>query len=464
MRTDAIDVLPGLCLDRDLRHPETGQILLSRGTILTEGFIRKIQKLGLDRALEGMGARDSRTGARAASQGDAAAEAVVGYELRLEGKVAISRLMDEARALLSGRGQARAAWEREAAWAQTETFAGHLVDRLGRLRVESYLEWRLYDAYVYAHPFNTAVLSVLMGQSMGFSGQQLRDLAMAAIVADIGTAWLPERLLNKIGQLEPAEREQVRAHVRYSMAILQHFRFGRGMIAQVAALHHERQDGTGYPKGLEERDLPQGAQIVGLADAYDAVLCDRPYRKRLEPGVAFCVLTASPAFSRGVVSAFSQRVAPYPRGTQVQLSTGAHGKVVLVTSAQPLRPVVQLPGERLDLASAPEVRVTRHIVPRRFNRLAHRLPVSIRNAEGQVWRATTVDLSLEGLGLEAEGVPPRGQSLYLTVLAGGRPVNAVGQVVWAGPKAGSKAFFAVSLVPCSTPDRDGLVQTLWNLA
>ncbi len=481
-------LMPGLLLESDLCHPNTGQILLSRGTVLTEGFVRKIERLGLESAVEASLQQAAR---KRQGEGDEIAELtaalgtlgenspaatdprpgrlqgepVLDYGLRVEGKMAISNLLDCARGLKDRHeGSIRSFQDCEITWGIAKGFIDHLLARIERMDLDRYPECRLHDAYSFSHPFNTAVLSMLTGEALGQGRDEIRELGLAGLLADIGLAWVPPALLEKSGRLSSQELEQLREHVRHAVTILKEFQSGRGLIVHVAATHHERMDGSGYPRGLEGLGVPDGAQIIGLADTYDAMLSDRPYRKRLEPAVAYQVMVSSPSFSKGVVAAFRRRVSPYPVGTRVQLSSGQEAEIVEVNPDKPLRPVLDVDGARIDLAAAPELRVTRHVVPRRYTRLAHRLPVQIRTRAGHEWNATTVDLSLEGLGLEGDRTPPHGEKLFLTVTAGGQPVHVVGQVVWEGARSGDRAYFAVSFVPSSDADQRQLVDAIWSMA
>ncbi len=161
------------------------------------------------------------------------------------------------------------------------------------------------DQYTYQHSMRVARLSGEIATSMGLSPRDVDLLVAAARVHDLGKIATDNRVLFKQSSLTSDERRLIQAHPaeggelagRFSM-----FREGRRFIRH----HHERWDGKGYPDGLAGEDIPLGARIIAVADSYDAMTSDRPYRKALPHEVALVELRrgAGSQFDPTVVDAF----------------------------------------------------------------------------------------------------------------------------------------------------------------
>jgi putative nucleotidyltransferase with HDIG domain len=121
---------------------------------------------------------------------------------------------------------------------------------------------------------------------LGLSEEEKEMIQHAALLHDIGKIGIPEQILNKPGKLTPEEYEIMKRHVTYGVQIIQQVKFLEPMVPIVAG-DHERWDGKGYPRGLKEEQIPLGARIVAVVDAYDAMTEDRVYRKA--PGQEFAM-------------------------------------------------------------------------------------------------------------------------------------------------------------------------------
>jgi len=117
-----------------------------------------------------------------------------------------------------------------------------------------------------------------LARELGLSKEEKVTLEHACKLHDIGKIGIPDSILNKPGKLTPEEWESVRKHPVIGADILNSSGFLKDLVPLVK-YHHERYDGTGYPSGLREEDIPKGARIIALADAFEAMTSDRPYRK-----------------------------------------------------------------------------------------------------------------------------------------------------------------------------------------
>ena len=135
--------------------------------------------------------------------------------------------------------------------------------------------------YTREHSSFVARVAVVLAASLGFDATQRSDLAVAALLHDIGKLGVPEALLLKAGPLDGGEREVMRRHVGQTDRVLRRIG-GIGHIRPWASFHHERPDGRGYPFGLDQGSLPLGSQLVSVCDQFAALAQERPYRPALD--------------------------------------------------------------------------------------------------------------------------------------------------------------------------------------
>ncbi|MCO1602183.1 HD-GYP domain-containing protein [Desulfosporosinus nitroreducens] len=199
-----------------------------------------------------------------------------------------------------------------------------------------------HDYCTFVHAVNVAILSTIIARGLGYQGQRLRYLTMGAILHDIGKIKVPCEILNKPGLLSEKELIIIKRHPIEGEKML-HNTDVSPIILNSVRLHHERWSGNGYPDGLSGSRILLDAQIIAIADVYDALTADRPYRKALPPYHALeMILTMEKDFNPIVVTAFRNSLNLYPKDTLVTLNTGEIGVVVAVPTNFPTRPLVRL--------------------------------------------------------------------------------------------------------------------------
>ncbi len=153
-----------------------------------------------------------------------------------------------------------------------------------------------------------ADVALEIARAMGISEAQCRSLQYAALLHDAGRVGIPEEILKKPSKLNPAEFDKVKQHTIRGASLLEPLEILEPAVP-IILYHHERYDGTGYPKGLKREAIPLGARILGVANAFEAMVCERPYRKALSvPDAAKEIASHSGTqFDPKVVEAF-QRV------------------------------------------------------------------------------------------------------------------------------------------------------------
>ncbi|MFH1090156.1 MAG: HD-GYP domain-containing protein [Pseudomonadota bacterium] len=201
-----------------------------------------------------------------------------------------------------------------------------------------------YERYDVSHHLNSSILAVSFGRHLGFSREQLQILGLGALLQDIGKTQLPTWILNKPGPLTPEEFDIVRSHSYLGAKLLRKSPSLPSLALKTTLFHHERIDGSGYPKQLSGSQLNPYMIICGLVDVFDAVSANRIYKKGARPFQAMQVLfkMRDDKFPSNWVDRFIQCLGIYPVGTIIELNTGELGVVVGVNHAQLLRPKIKL--------------------------------------------------------------------------------------------------------------------------
>ncbi|NNM00150.1 MAG: DUF3391 domain-containing protein [Gammaproteobacteria bacterium] len=202
---------------------------------------------------------------------------------------------------------------------------------------------RRKDDYTYNHAISTSILSVALGKQVNFDQEELEELALAASLFDIGKVKVPDGLLAKTDPLSRAELKVLRSHVDYSIEILT-ASGANSTVIEIARDHHERCDGSGYPAGKQRNEIGMFAQIVGLTDAYDAMISRRVYRAAMshEAAVRELYELRDIHFQAEILEQLIQVLGTYPAGSLVELTTGEVGVVTQQNRLRRLRPQVML--------------------------------------------------------------------------------------------------------------------------
>ncbi len=206
-------------------------------------------------------------------------------------------------------------------------------------------EIRSHDDYTFAHSVDVCSLAVLTASHMGYSELKLQELAIGALLHDIGKTKVDPALLNKQAALDEAEMVVMRGHTMLGFDLLRNCQGAMTLPSiHIALQHHEQYDGTGYPRGLGNEEIHEYSRIVAIADVYDAITSDRPYRKAMLPHEAYelMLMKGNQHFDPVILPLFLQRIAIYPVGTVVRLNTGDIGVVLSVPPEMPLRPILRL--------------------------------------------------------------------------------------------------------------------------
>lgn len=203
---------------------------------------------------------------------------------------------------------------------------------------------RTHDDYTFSHSVNVCILSTVLGLAMGYSETRLRELSLGGLLHDLGKMVVPCEILNKPDKLTEDEFVVVKRHSESGFEILRRQHDVPLLASHIAFQHHEKVDGSGYPRGLVKEEIHEYARIVAIADVYDALISDRSYRRGMLPHKAYEILHASANshFDEEILQVFFRYIALYPIGTMVQLNTGQIGVVTETFPSVQVRPVVSV--------------------------------------------------------------------------------------------------------------------------
>ncbi|WP_337098984.1 HD-GYP domain-containing protein [Paenibacillus sp. YIM B09110] len=200
------------------------------------------------------------------------------------------------------------------------------------------------DHYLFQHSLNVCVYTTLLGMSHGYSREELMTLGMGALLHDIGKTQISIDVLKKPGSLTEEEFKAMKQHARIGYELLKDEPNLPLIVAHCAFQHHERLDGSGYPRGIKGDEIHDYAKWIGLVDSYDAMTTNRIYRAPMLPHHAIERLYAGSGtlYEQKMLQLFRDKVAIYPIGITVKLQSGESGVVVDLNSSYPHRPIVRV--------------------------------------------------------------------------------------------------------------------------
>ena len=211
----------------------------------------------------------------------------------------------------------------------------------------SMVDIKSINDYHYSHSVSVSVLSLIIGRELGLSMKELEDLAYGALLIDIGCKWIDPDLLNSEVKILNPEMETIREHVKTGYDYITNNTNFNAHVKSIIMHHHERIDGSGYPNGLKGEEIHPLAKIVMIADVYDALTSDRPYRRAYNQheAIEYILGHASSEFDFKIAQIFARKVIPYPVGTYVLLTNDQKGVVTENNMNYPLRPQLRVFGK-----------------------------------------------------------------------------------------------------------------------
>ena len=199
------------------------------------------------------------------------------------------------------------------------------------------------DDYTFLHSVSIGALMISFARALNMDRSVIQLLGIGGMLHDIGKMKVPDEILNKPGKLTDEEFVIMKSHVVYSRDILADTPGIAQASLDVAAQHHERFDGSGYPLGLKGSEMSVYGQMASIVDVYDAITSDRCYHKGMEPTVALRKMFewSKFHFNPELVHAFVRTIGIYPVGTLVMLESGRIGIVIEQRDQNLVQPLVR---------------------------------------------------------------------------------------------------------------------------
>lgn len=199
-------------------------------------------------------------------------------------------------------------------------------------------------SYEHGRAMDTSILMITFGRFLQYPKDRLEILGLAGMLLDVGKTKLPDDILKKKGLLTPGEYDIVKAHVMESVDLV---RASQGLpagIEDIILLHHERQDGSGYPQGLKAEEITVDGAIAALVDSFSALTSARLYAEQASPSNALSLMhkLRGKLFHDALVEQFIQCIGIYPVGSAVELNTGEVGIVIAQNLVRRLQPRVMV--------------------------------------------------------------------------------------------------------------------------
>ena len=203
---------------------------------------------------------------------------------------------------------------------------------------------RSKDEYLLEHSINVGLLLGIFAKSKRMPSAHIQQLVSGGILHDIGKILVPDEILHKPGKLEAEEWAEMQRHVTYGEQILDITAGLSDLTRSICRLHHERLDGSGYPRKLPAEEITQEGRMAAICDVFDAITADRVYHTGMAPNEALKKLIAWSVFhlDKQLVYEFIRCLSVYPVGTLVELSNGRAGVVIEANRREPTQPLVKV--------------------------------------------------------------------------------------------------------------------------
>jgi len=200
------------------------------------------------------------------------------------------------------------------------------------------------DMYTYKHSVNVSILSIMTAKSMGYDYKTIKAIALGAMLHDIGKVRVKDGLISKQGKLSDEEFQELKSHSERGYELIKDEITMPAHSKQIIRYHHEKLDGSGYPLGLSNKEIPDFVKIVTICDIFDALTSDRAYRKRIPIYKALEIIMGESVYKldQDIYRKFIENVCVFPPGTEVLLSDKRRAIVSTYKKNSPSRPIVRI--------------------------------------------------------------------------------------------------------------------------
>ncbi|MBJ2128067.1 HD-GYP domain-containing protein [Alteromonas sp. IB21] len=196
------------------------------------------------------------------------------------------------------------------------------------------------DQYLLEHSINCSVLSGIFCEFLGYDRDIIEQVSLGTLLMDIGMSSLPDEIRNGKGEFAQGDWEVMKTHVQIGVDLVEQCGDISDLSLRIIEEHHERIDGSGYPRGLVGEEISEYARIAAIVDAYDAMTSNRSHKESITPTQALKRLTAAENLDQDLVKQFIQCIGVHPVGSLVRLKSGKLGIVSKINPKDPVSPHV----------------------------------------------------------------------------------------------------------------------------
>ncbi len=218
---------------------------------------------------------------------------------------------------------------------------------------------RDFSDATFVHSLNVGMIAAIIGRWSKKSQEEELLLMSCGLFHDIGKLTIPKSILDKPGKLTPEEFDIIKKHPTNGYNLLKDLPIDE-RIKRVALMHHEKMDGSGYPLSLKGNQIDDFARIITIADIYDALTARRVYRGPVCPFDAIEVFEKDgfQLYDPGYMLTFLQNVINSYLHSEVILSNGTHGEIIMVNTNRPSKPTIRTSNNFIDLTKEPQIKIT----------------------------------------------------------------------------------------------------------
>ena len=196
------------------------------------------------------------------------------------------------------------------------------------------------DQYLLEHSINCSVLSGIFCKFLGYDRDIIEQVSLGTLLMDVGMSALPEEIRNNVDEFTQDDWEVMKTHVEMGVDLVEQCGEISDLSLRIIQEHHERIDGSGYPRGLSGDQISEFSQIAAIVDAYDAMTSNRSHKNSITPAQALKRLKQTENLDQGLVKQFIQCIGVHPVGSLVRLRSGKLGIVSKINPDDPVSPHV----------------------------------------------------------------------------------------------------------------------------
>lgn len=333
-------VQPGMIIDQSITDA-TGRVLVARKTKLDNYLIHALKKIGITAIYIAEGKAEPSDYADGKQISPEALEKIEKYKKKDPEKINLSESVKER--VSEGMMYLFNNPLTDGFTDTAKNIAGELMDAINKndalaVDVDSL---KISDEYTFKHSVDVASMAMIIAKTQGFPDADIREIGIAGLLHDLGKSKISNDILNKPGKLTEEEFAIMKKHPVYGYQLLKDKPGMTEPILMGVLQHHEKIGGKGYPMGFTGDRVNYFARILSVADIYDALVTERPYKSGFSPRDALeMILAMTIDLDTSVIKAFMNCVILYPVGTIAKLSNGEDVKIIENVVGYPMRPKV----------------------------------------------------------------------------------------------------------------------------